>query len=964
MIRSLKAFLALALAALQLQSEATASVPVNDLADPSANQQAIIDSVAKQLPPHLELASIDIVAESDLPGARVKAKRLDAVVHLIVREPLYASVESAAGAITLAEKNPSGARLKLPAMIVTMPPELPVPPTTRFTLSHESAFGQPRSAFAGSIALQPANAPAVKTQSSPSPSTAAPAAQPIPAANPTSVEGKLAAIAAANGSIFGQLPGPPLQPFELANPSFKGDGVFTATLRRFHAPGEFEIVGTVQQTILRLAAEPADGLETSWSNQYQPPTFLLYPDQQDLTTGNRLLAIPLDPVSNAQLGATFKRTLQPWSDPSEISNFILADAQLWDLNSRSLVSSEWILPADQLRPVKDAPGLFWSDSLSPSASLPIGSLAATVASSKRPFGGETRFMAALQGEAWLAADGVRAVYRENGDFWRAEFDWNTCALRNQSRVTDLGVFGSAVPLAWFGNHFYLDRGRDGGNTPIVKIDLASGNLTEMARPHSFAGRLGHAPSHSSPDGRFIINNHPDGILFVYDLLKEEEFRLSVELQASLYGETQRVLDIPKLWANNHTVVAAYGWFDLAQRRRVLFSELSLGATDLQSFSSYILGLPDDRYIDVLLEKHPASPLPKLESRFRINLQTSEAVPLPPPPTPNLATALYPTWIDTDRYLYLRDSGSLSEVGVWLYTVSSKSSTRLSPLAPLSSAINKGRILGSSFNLHDAPSSPFLVLPERNEVIFVAQKGADASLVLLPLDGSQAITLDPSTTARRLARLDPNPIDLDVSNTWTHHWNHSHYLATSATAAPSTQNLDTLTTRERFIARLLPDERQRSERLLALFDLFYPIIRNRPDLDYWDHNALVRESLKRCENRIAELQSKLSAASEAEKPTLRYDIARLQKGEYHANDIALNDRTINRAAFDRLKIHAILLADAEEIWNSRADLGSDKPAFANFLARRATELSLQTGAIHKFDHATLSRLIEEWKKSPR
>ncbi len=84
----------------------------------------------------------------------------------------------------------------------------------------------------------------------------------------------------------------------------------------------------------------------------------------------------------------------------------------------------------------------------------------------------------LPTDARMAADHRRLVYVDNGDIWRAEWDWKNGALVNKKQVTTSGVFGGKSILVWYGNTILM-RTEFNKARPILKLDLVTGQTEEM-----------------------------------------------------------------------------------------------------------------------------------------------------------------------------------------------------------------------------------------------------------------------------------------------------------------------------------------------------------------------------------------------------------------------------------------------------------------------------------------------------
>jgi len=852
-------------------------------------------------------------------------------------------------------------------MVLVLAAGSKAPPSVKFQPDAQQTFDQPRSMFAlgtvlvrGSpeeaawIASNPGGAGAPTTARRPPTGTTA-----SPAATVTKLEERLRALATANGAIHGEDPAMrPALPFALRDVSFEPGGIVKATFSRITTHVTLPVTGKIIGNQIEFVLEPA--FREEWGNPSRPPLFLLSPDEASLTTGNRLPVIPLDPAANRAMGEKHRRMVQPWSEPAQAAAYILAEGELWNLDLKEKVADAWIPHLAGVQPVKDAPGLFWKTIDDWGVRAPYGGLNADGIGTLRPRGRNYAPAFLRDGSGWIATDAVRVVWLEGGDFWRGEFDWKTGEIRNRHQVTSLGVFDGAKPVAWFGNRFYVER-PGAGATPIARVDLRTGELVEMAKPHAFGGVRQSFPMRASPSGRYLAQDHADGLIFVYDVVREEEFRFEAAHVAKLFGKEQRTLDAPRAWANDQIFLGANGWYDVARRKRQLVAELPHGKGYESLSMEELVVLPGGNHIDTVLHAHPIQPLPALSDRYRIDLRSGEMIALPDYRPFSVAGSMLPAWIDAERYLFTRNTGSLSAIGVWLYDVRTKEEKRLTALLPDSQAINSGMAY-SAEGSHRRADSPFLLLLDRNQVVFVAKRGEQRDLLLVGLADGKVEVLEKNTAARKLARVEATPIDLNAAGTWRDAWDPARFRGTGneeKAAAVATN----LTGEEQFLADLNEPNATARERYLKIYQLHRAAFVHESQ-DFWHPVRLAREAQREIDRDLAAKRAKLATVrDERERAVLQNDTQRLERGDYHANDVHLLmlNPDFNRRTYDRDRIYAVALREAANSWVGARDVRGDKEAFSRFYAQRFTDLLMQHGRMGPQIRGDV--ILGEWNNRP-
>src|SRR5258706_2073321 len=106
---------------------------------------------------------------------------------------------------------------------------------------------------------------------------------------------------------------------------------------------------------------------------------------------------------------------------------------------------------------------------------------------------------------WVHSDHRRVVWMQGGDYWRGEIDWATAKVVNRKQLTQLGVFNPMTkPLLWW-EHLLFVYGNFDKAKPIVRINLASGEITELETFRAFV---------LQPDGRLMASPNASRVISV------------------------------------------------------------------------------------------------------------------------------------------------------------------------------------------------------------------------------------------------------------------------------------------------------------------------------------------------------------------------------------------------------------------------------------------------------------------
>ncbi len=320
---------------------------------------------------------------------------------------------------------------------------------------------------------------------------------------------------------------------------------------------------------------------------------------------------------------------------------------------------------------------------------------------------------------WIAADHRRVVFIQNGDYWRGEIDWPHARIVNRKQVTSVGQFGpNNYPVLWWANTLYV-YGNFDKTKPIVKIDLLGGNVEEMPTYNVLGANLQsrRVMGQVSP-GNVRIVGYTASVIYAYDVRTGKASRFENALEQS--GTTLNMdpfQTCPLQWFGDETAC------ELLPDLTVLKYDFRNGKMDVLPRPANppgwpMLGrrvssiLPGGRYADIIVTGSKAGNPngPDFVERYLLDLTSGKKIALP---FDNQNTGI---WLDDAKYLYYRDKGGLSTVGIWLYNRADNSSKRL----------GGGQL--------DMGQTSIAYLPKRNLVMGVSQQNGFA-LRRIHLDGS-------------------------------------------------------------------------------------------------------------------------------------------------------------------------------------------------------------------------------------
>jgi hypothetical protein len=384
--------------------------------------------------------------------------------------------------------------------------------------------------------------------------------------------------------------------------------------------------------------------------------------------------------------------LSPWLLPENAEKYVFLGKQVWEVDSGKMISqtgapdvfetSRWIVgvkdrvfdgpPSGYHPPGIIAPGRIVMLDGSPPQMPTLDGKMEQDSGNGPPF--------------WTSTDRRRVVWMERGDYWRGEIDWAAMKVVNRKQVTSLGAFTPMNrPFLWWG-HLLMVWGGFDKDKPIVRINLATGDVTEMETYRAMQVNLQGGPSVAmvSP-GAARIFVPTESVLFCYDVRTGKPTMIRNKFENLTIGRSRAILFIPgapPIWEGDETVYSADGSGFLA---RVDFrnSRMDILGTPPRivqpnqgpNTAKFVARVPDTHLLDMAMLPTPsgksASGPPDPGKRFLWDVTNNKRTPLP------FDETAMGTWVDSTTYLYVLTKGGLSTVGTWVYDRTSNATKRLS-----------------------------------------------------------------------------------------------------------------------------------------------------------------------------------------------------------------------------------------------------------------------------------------------
>jgi len=494
--------------------------------------------------------------------------------------------------------------------------------------------------------------------------------------------------------------------------------------------------------------------------------------------------IPLSRSESESLRQSFERERAPWQFEGDKSDYAQLGNMLIDVNTLELVSDRWgIQPLAQ---VKNLPGRFWPMQTNYQLTVaPFGAYRASDVHTEDPKQVSLNPMAGIREPTWVSSDLRQYMSLKQGDIWIGTIDWQAGKVSAAKNITSIGVLNNLKPIAWCEQYVVLHNPQ-GDEKPILRVNTKSGELQELAETRAL-----HHAAQGSPDGCFLFTSDGRMVhsaqgaksnLYVVDLRSLDTFTLDASFDSRIYVGTQKQpasarAVMPQSWVGRGLfwgLRTSSGWFDLVNRKRINPHDFARVVEDLPYLIRPVdmLPVPGDHYIEVsytgFLQSTDAQKDKQIKKRYRLDRVTGEAISLPL--LGDVASRQGVVWVDENRYVYPVRKGGLNELGTWLYDIRSKKLTRLSRFyadekihAQNRAFTTAAQAVWSTPLYHDAS---YLVLPDKNRILFSVMRGNLQELVSVSLDGKElarkpvpAGGLTQSNAGYRLRRLHPYDISL-------------------------------------------------------------------------------------------------------------------------------------------------------------------------------------------------------------
>ena len=508
----------------------------------------------------------------------------------------------------------------------------------------------------------------------------------------------------------------------------------------------------------------------SWGTKWGPGDLAI---KNELAQVKEYFLSDFSPADQAYL-----QTLRvPWKRVEQMSSFALFGSDLFNLDSGTIVGKSWMLGAAYGRNVVQsvAGGLndmFFVQSGAGDATK-MGFTVPSKVGVKRPY----LFQSGLLGQpvagdslatgsgVSLSADFTSAIFFKDGDLWSATPDWWNNKLKNEKKVTSVGVLNDPKLLLWFDHWVYLWGGLS-KDKPVLKIDLSTGSVEEIGS----CGVFGPGNETFTNPSSSLVCLANGATLHIYDPRSGKAWRMrnhpdngSREVLIG-NGHPMKWLDDNRFvvfvsFRQENAASANHGevsQFYLADIRTDKIQTIDIGnvtQTQLDSDDDFVITkfvtfLPDNQAAFISQSPHSDEDKvkqgPKYPSGYAlVDFSTGSVSRLP------FTSIDQITWLNDQFCLYTRSTGGLAAVGTWLYDrKSNKSQRALAQQADF-------RTLGNSAYFED-----------RNEIWFQVQGPSNQSVELYRINllrGSVDRVTNLPAGAYIISRLSPTPIDLGISD---------------------------------------------------------------------------------------------------------------------------------------------------------------------------------------------------------
>ena len=272
---------------------------------------------------------------------------------------------------------------------------------------------------------------------------------------------------------------------------------------------------------------------------------------------------------------------------------------------------------------------------------------------------------------WTSNDRRRVIWIERGDFCDGEIDWATCKIVNRKQVTTVGSFNALnKPLLWWGHLVFL-WGNFDKEKPIVRLDLASGEMTELEtfRTLNILQNPQSVTTNVSPGACRIV--YPTAsLVYSYDVRtgKSSMFRNKYEILASERPGQDLLYAQNAVWVSDEMVYSfdPFGWIARGPAKladgSVAAAEDSRvrGSGELHKAGRDGAGDAPGGHRGNRGGRCKGAGQARTGKRFLLDVTTGERTPLP------YDDRAMGVWVDPMLYIYVQTTGGLSGVGTWAY----------------------------------------------------------------------------------------------------------------------------------------------------------------------------------------------------------------------------------------------------------------------------------------------------------
>jgi hypothetical protein len=760
-------------------------------AEKKNHSMEIEKKILEQLGDQFELKRWDIAAVEKIAKGPATIEKSTIKIKAIAKESLYLPAgqgENGQRAVRLSQA--AGEPVEFQGYLIqAIIPGMAQQPPIQVIIAPYHSKGQPLNRFPSNVQkVEPktaSNPPPSKSEhvkqpplSPPEPSMPAPASPSKPAPDHQGEFSELMAVYKEAGEIWGIKQAS--MPVILRNIKVTEDKGLEGTI---HYPFQelanpFTIYSGGGQMMLEVkAATPTDrGARRDTLPCHADGELLIAESIRVSRSGMRFA---LTPEQNLRFKKRFEKQIDPFKSGVNVKDCFYINGKILNVDTLEEISSSWVQSASAIR-VKNMPDRFVSAELGYGRTMhPSGGHPAIEVKTVEPRGRmPIEPLSAFKDGAWVSNDLSEYVVLRDGDVWHGKVNWMHNSAKQERNVTNLGILNHLEPIAWYKNDFYFYN-QQGADTPILRIDVKTGELEEMEETKALARH-----SFGSPDGRFLffsdgraryLPSGTESLIHVYDCRNRQTFTMDATIDRRIYigkmKEPSQPLKIePRQWLSDSLFITDIGWYDLEKRQRTLFIEKQ-GIIRSRPEHKYRVTnysfLPVTDFVDITVWSFNAKDKMVINRRYRVNRTRQKAIELPmefdrrPHNNANI------TWIDENRYVFSRKQGSLKDIGTWLYDVRTQTHRRLTPLYGNDQVGAQNYCMKSEHK--GRWTAPFyfynqhLVFADKERIVFGVKKGNTSKLVSVPLIGGNIAEIALNGRPQEVRRILPFSIELPLSN---------------------------------------------------------------------------------------------------------------------------------------------------------------------------------------------------------